>query len=193
LGYRTLVPPSRSPHFAAALGAALLLLAGCTFGRPIEPPPEPPRAPARAVLGCVDDRGRDVIRRTNAERTRRSLRALEPDARLQEAAQRHASDMARGDFMAHEGSDRSTVSERAARAGYRWTTVAENVAAGYPDPPTVVSGWMTSPGHRANILAADVQHVGIGYAYRTDTTMHHYWVMVFGATEGIRATPPECD
>jgi uncharacterized protein YkwD len=170
----------------------LLVCTGC-FGRPVEAPPEPPRAPVRATtLGCVDERARDTTRRTNAERSRRGLRALEPDARPQEAAQRHAADMARGDIMAHEGRDGSLAPERAERAGYRWTTVSENVAAGYPDPETVVAGWMASPGHRANILDASVRHVGVGYAYRTDTRMHYYWVMVFGETEGVRVTPSEC-
>jgi uncharacterized protein YkwD len=141
----------------------------------------------------VDERARDTTTRANAERTRRGLRALEPDARLQDAAQRHAADMARGDFMAHEGRDGSLAPERAERAGYRWTTVSENVAAGYSDPADVIAGWMTSPGHRANILDAAVRHVGVGYAYRTDTRMHSYWVMVFGETAGARVTPAECD
>jgi uncharacterized protein YkwD len=140
----------------------------------------------------VDERSLDAVRRANAERTRRGLRALEPDARLQEAAQRHAADMARGDSMAHEGADGSLAPERAARRGYRWTTVAENVAAGYPDPAAVVAGWLASPGHRENLLDPQVRHVGVGYAYRTDTRMHYYWVMVFGDTEGVRATPDHC-
>jgi uncharacterized protein YkwD len=51
---------------------------------------------------------------------------------------------------------------------------------------------MASPGHRANLLDPDVRHVGVGYAYRTDTRLHHYWVMVFGATDGARAESATC-
>jgi uncharacterized protein YkwD len=141
---------------------------------------------------CLDDWGKQVVERTNAERARRGLPALEPDARLQEAAQRHAADMARGDFMAHEGSDKSLVTDRADHAGYRWTTVAENVAAGFPDPAAVVSGWMSSPGHRSNILDPAVRHIGVGYAFRTDTQLHSYWVQVFGQTKGATATAARC-
>lgn len=140
----------------------------------------------------MDERIGRVIERGNAERERLGLRALEPDARLQRAAQRHASDMARRDFMAHEGSDGSLPHERVTRSGYRWTTVAENVAAGYPDPPSVVAGWMASPGHRENLLDPEARHVGVGYAYRTDTRLHHYWVTVFGDTRGITATAHDC-
>ena len=48
---------------------------------------------------------------------------------------------------------------------------------------------MESPGHRDNLLAGDVEHVGVGYAYRADTRLRHYWVMVFADTEE-RVVPP---
>lgn len=170
----------------------VLLLAGCTAVA-VPPPragaPAPVPAPARA---CMDARTVELVRLTNAERSRRGLRVLEPDARLQQAAQGHAEDMARRDFMAHEGSDRSLPPERADRAGYHWHDVAENVAAGYADAATVHAGWMQSPGHRANILLPGVLHVGFGYAYRADTELHHYWVTVFGDTDDPRVPTPGC-
>ena len=140
----------------------------------------------------MDPRTVELVRLTNEERSRRGLRALEPEARLQQAAQRHAEDMARGDFMAHEGSDRSLPPERVDRAGYDWHDVAENVAAGYPDAATVHSGWMQSPGHRENILLTTVRHVGFGYAYRADTPLHYYWVTVFADTDDPPVPTPGC-
>lgn len=172
------------------LPAALALVCACA--RTGAAPRAPDPGALRHADVCLDDRALELVRRTNAERTRRGLPALEPDARLQEAAQRHAADMARGDFMAHEGSDRALVGDRAERAGYRWTTVAENVAAGYPDPAAAVAGWMRSAGHRTNILDPGARHLGVGYAYRVDTRLHSYWVQVFGDTEGVRSVAAPC-
>lgn len=178
----------------AALPSLALAAAVSGCGHPVPPPTRTPapRVPARADVYCLDERARDVIARVNDERKRRGLPALEPDERLQEAAQRHAADMARGNFMAHEGSDHSMVTDRADRSGYRWTTIAENVAAGYPDPAAVVTGWMNSPGHRSNILDGGVRHTGVGFAYRTDTPLHSYWVQVFGQTQGVTAATARC-
>jgi uncharacterized protein YkwD len=91
--------------------------------------------------------------------------------------------------MAHKGSDGSDPGERAEEVDYDWTAVAENVAAGQPTAEAVMTSWMESAGHRENLLARDVQHVGVGYAYRGDTRLRHYWVMVFADTEE-RVVPP---
>lgn len=36
----------------------------------------------------------------------------------------------------------------------------ENIAVGYVTPEQVAVAWMASPGHRANILYPDFQHIG---------------------------------
>ena len=55
----------------------------------------------------------------------------------------------------------------------------ENIATGFPDPAGVVTGWMNSDGHRANILNCAYVHMGIGYAVGGTGTV--YWTQVFGA------------
>jgi uncharacterized protein YkwD len=55
--------------------------------------------------------------------------------------------------------------DRDLQAGYaNWTWVGENIAAGYPTPEAVVSGWMSSPEHRDNILSPDYTEIGVGVA-----------------------------
>ena len=54
----------------------------------------------------------------------------------------------------------------------------ENIAAGQKTPEQVVSGWMSSPGHRANILSAKYRYMGIGYV-ETTTGMKRYWAQMF--------------
>jgi uncharacterized protein YkwD len=185
--------PLFRPAVASALTLASLALAACTLAIPetqpaARPAPRAPVAPTR-VGGCLDETARSVLALANRERTQRRLLALTADSRLQRAAQSHADDMARGDFMDHAGSDGSDPGERAEEVDYDWTAIAENVAAGQPTAETVMRSWMESPGHRDNLLAGDVQHVGVGYAYRGDTRLRHYWVMVFADTEE-RVVPP---
>ncbi|KUF93185.1 hypothetical protein AM588_10009589 [Phytophthora nicotianae] len=117
----------------------------------------------------------------NAERAKAGLSALCTNKKLAAAAARHSKDMADNDFMEHDGSDGSTMSERVTAAGYQWTAVAENVAAGQEDVASVMESWMNSEGHRANILGADYSMFGTAYAYNADSTYKHYWTQDFGA------------
>ena len=57
--------------------------------------------------------------------------------------------------------------------------IAAGWNAGHPatQPPTVVLGWMNSPGHRKEILTAHYQEVGIGTAVKDNNT---FWCVVFG-------------
>jgi len=61
--------------------------------------------------------------------------------------------------------------------------IAEALNAGHPatQPPTLVPGWMNSPGHRATILTPQFQEFGIGTACIGDDT---YWCAVFGKPKG---------
>ncbi|MBO3740117.1 CAP domain-containing protein, partial [Actinoplanes flavus] len=55
---------------------------------------------------------------------------------------------------------------------------SENIAYGYRTATDVVTGWMNSPGHRANILNCKSKTVGVGVAYATDGTP--YYTQDFG-------------
>jgi uncharacterized protein YkwD len=107
----------------------------------------------------------------NAQRERYGLRALQLDMRLSEAARRHALDMVRRDYFAHDSLGGGTFVDRIRRAGYlrgaRSWTVGENLAWGRGStsaPRAITEMWMNSPGHRANILYGSFREVGIGLA-----------------------------
>lgn len=53
----------------------------------------------------------------------------------------------------------------------------ENIAVGYKTASSVMKGWMSSPGHKANILKEDYRSVGIG-CFNYEGTW--YWVQLFG-------------
>ncbi len=63
--------------------------------------------------------------------------------------------------------------------GYRFRTWAENAAMGYRTAEHVMSGWMNSSGHRANILRSSVTEIGLGLAYSAGGVP--YWTQVFAA------------
>ena len=82
--------------------------------------------------------------------------------------------------MSHVGTDGSTFDQRIARTGYQANALGENVAFGYPTPAAVMDGWMTSPGHRANILNCAFRGIGVGVATGGDGRL--YWTQNFGST-----------
>lgn len=97
----------------------------------------------------------------NEERRRRGLPALVWDAKAARIAELHSRDMLENEFFGHRSTSTGEVADRFARAGIRGAVIRENVARGY-GPKGIHESLMGSPGHRVNILADDVTHVGIG-------------------------------
>ncbi|KAG2779158.1 hypothetical protein PC129_g22091 [Phytophthora cactorum] len=126
-----------------------------------------------------------MLNAVNKQRTANGLSKLCMNKKLQTAAQRHSNDMAAKNYMSHTGSDGSTMSQRITAAGYNWSACAENVAAGQTTVDAVMTAWMASSGHRANILSTTYTMFGCGYAYKSSTTYKHYWTQDFayGSTE----------
>lgn len=88
------------------------------------------------------------------------VRPLGYSPALQAAAQAQAEHLSMTGGLSHLGPGGSTAQTRAMRAGYRACLIAENVARGQPDAASVLSDWMASPGHRANILNAQATQYG---------------------------------
>jgi uncharacterized protein YkwD len=119
---------------------------------------------------------REIVRATlcqlNHTRAHHGLHRLRLNKRLSRAARRHARDMARRNYFSHDTLGGGSFLDRIRRTGYlrgahSWI-VGENLAwgsKGYCRPGTIMSMWMHSPGHRANILNSAFREVGIGIAY----------------------------
>lgn len=97
----------------------------------------------------------------NEERRARGLPALEWDGDAAAIARAHSVDMHAHGFVGHTSPTTGDVTARFTRAGLQATVLRENVARGY-GPKGIHDSLMNSPGHRVNILAADVTHVGVG-------------------------------
>ena len=117
----------------------------------------------------------------NQERISRGIPALSMNSELSDAALGHSQDMACNDFIGHSGSDNSTPGDRIATAGYDFSTWGENVAAGYTSPSSVVNAWMSSSGHRGNILNPSFTEIGLGYGFNNTSYFGHYWTADFGS------------
>lgn len=124
-----------------------------------------------------------VLQLINNERSRAGLQPLRLNVALTQAAQRHSTSMAYQDFFNHTGPDGDFVS-RIRDAGYRFSAASENIAAGQSTAAAAVQNWMTSSGHRNNILNSKFVDTGIGYEYLANdpgrVTYKHYWTQTFG-------------
>jgi uncharacterized protein YkwD len=145
---------------------------------------------ARPADGSADDIAARVIELINAARQQPrdcgrekfpAAAPLKPSAALRQAARAHARDMAAGSYLGHKGSDGSNPADRVTRAGYEWRTVAENVAAGSSTAEDVVSGWLASPGHCANLMSSLYSETGVAFAFEADSDKGTYWTQVFAA------------
>lgn len=117
-----------------------------------------------------------AVRLTNQQRAQHGCGPLRDDARLRTAARRHSADMHAKHYFDHNSQDGTSPWDRIKAAGYS-SPGAENIARGYATAQAVVTGWMNSPGHRANILNCKLKAVGIGVEYGSGGP---WWTQDFG-------------
>lgn len=106
----------------------------------------------------------DLLTTTNQERTSNGVAALSLNSQLTSAAQAKANDMVARNYWSHNPPDGSPWWSVITNAGYNYKSAGENLAYGYLTSADAVTGWMNSPGHRANILNAGFSEVGFGFA-----------------------------
>lgn len=152
---------------AAALGAAAMLLL-------------PSAAHASDTLRS-GDLAAQVVALTNAERANVGLPPLALAAELAQSAQGYADVLASGECFDHTCGPIPDLRDRAGSVGYQdWTAIGENIAGGQPTAEDVVAGWMSSPGHRANILSENYTEIGVGVSSGPGP-YGIYWTQTFGA------------
>jgi uncharacterized protein YkwD len=100
----------------------------------------------------------------NKAREAAGLPPLQWDENAARVARSHSADMVRNNFVGHVSPTTGDATRRLTTAKIDSAIVRENVARGY-GPRSIHLSLMNSPGHRANVLAEDVTHVGIGAVY----------------------------
>lgn len=103
------------------------------------------------------------------------------NTQLQNAATAHSEDMASHNFFAHQSpTNGSTLRERVPAAGYKYSSVGENLGAGQASIAQVVSEWLASPSHCATLMKANFVDMGVSCKANAATTYGTYWTMELG-------------
>ena len=109
---------------------------------------------------ALDEGG--IIAFTNVERVKVGLPPLAQNGALSLGAEAKARDMIATQYFAHVAPDGTDIAALAETYGYDYLNIGENLALGdFHSSPDVVSGWMNSPGHRANILNKEFTEIGV--------------------------------
>lgn len=137
-------------------------------------PPKQAPVPATQPTQTPDDFQTQVeqyvLAQTNAARAQNDLAALTSDSLVASVARAHSADMLAKNYFAHTNVSGCSAACRLTNAGYPWRSYGENIhwMSGYElsakeTAQKIVSDWMNSPGHRANILGA-FTYAGVGIA-----------------------------
>jgi len=116
-----------------------------------------------------------VVKLVNDERAKVGLKALSINANLASAAFIRANETEI--LFSHTRPDGSGFSTALTQNGVRFSGAGENIAWGQSTPAAVMGAWMSSAGHRANILSSRFTEIGIGY-YRNASGVI-YWTQLF--------------
>ncbi len=136
--------------------------------------PDASQKPSQGVTGSVRAYEQEVVRLVNAERAKAGLAPLSESAELSSVARMKSQDMHDQGYFDHNSPTYGTPFQLMRSQGIRYRTAGENIAMGYRTPEAVVSAWMNSPGHRANILGASYTTIGVGYV-----ASGNYWTQHF--------------
>jgi uncharacterized protein YkwD len=106
----------------------------------------------------------------NRKRAENSESPLQANQQLEEAAEGHCQELIADDYFAHVSPSGETPVDRIRDTGYIPSpsdgyVIGENLAWGtyqLSTPQSIVSAWIASPGHLANILEAQYKETGIG-------------------------------
>jgi len=143
-----------------------------------------PRGGMTPVVGasenCTDSRvgfsDHDIIEQVcmlvNQERAAVGEEPLKLDAALSNVSQAFSEDMVQRNYFSHTSPDGLGPTDRLKAGNIIYQTWGENIAYYYKTPAEVMTAWMNSAGHKANILNAKFGKIGIGW-------YQNYWVQDF--------------
>lgn len=127
----------------------------------------------------------EVVIKTNEERIKAGLPALNYSEKLSDAARRKAANMLEENYWAHNSPSGKNPWVWFKAAGYNYLYAGENLAKDFGDTSRMISAWMASPTHHDNIVNPKYKEIGIavvpGTLLGSDTMLV---VQLFGAPGG---------
>ena len=116
----------------------------------------------------------EVIRLVNEIRAENGLKPLTANWELSRIARYKSEDMSGSRYFSHTSPTYGTPFQMIRAFGLSYRSAGENIAYGQRTPAAVVTTWMNSSGHRANILNASYTQIGVGYC-----ASGNYWTQMF--------------
>ncbi len=119
----------------------------------------------------------DVLNLVNSHRATIGKPALQMIDLMRQCARGHSAHMSTDShgFFDHVNPEGDGPTQRYTQVGGSGGC-GENIAGGYSTPAAAFDGWMSSPGHKANI-EGDYTKTGIGYY--AGPSYGHYWTQMF--------------
>ena len=126
-------------------------------------PPDTPSMPDMPDTGSTSSFAQQVLTLVNRERAANGLSALRLDDTLSRYAAVKSQDMHDNGYFSHTSPTYGPPFDMMKSFGITYNYAGENIAMGYSTPDAVMTAWMNSAGHRANILSANFTTLGVGY------------------------------
>ena len=129
-----------------------------------------------SILGYASDiTVEKVVAATNAERSKYGLPALAYNSQLSSAALSKGQDMFNNQYWAHTSPAGKEPWSFIQEAGYVYQVAGENLARDFMTTPDMLTAWMASPTHKANIVNSRYSEIGVavinGNLLGVDTTL----------------------
>ncbi len=132
---------------------------------PERPTETPSPSPLKKIISLVTNGTLTipgVVAATNAERIANGAGTLTLNTQLSAAAAAKVQDMFNQQYFEHVGPDGKSPSDWVDGSGYAYKLTGENLALGdFSGDTDLVTAWMNSPGHRANILKPEFTEIGV--------------------------------
>ncbi|CAH1054883.1 CAP domain-containing protein [Paenibacillus pseudetheri] len=141
-----------------------------TVTKPVTKPTE-----TTPSTGAASNKGtyvQQIVTLVNKERAAAGLKPVAGLDSLHKVAATKATDMRTNNYFSHTSPTYGSPFDMMKSFGITYNAAGENIAMGQKTPEEVMKAWMNSAGHRANILNANFNYIGVGYD-------NNYWVQEF--------------
>lgn len=118
-----------------------------------------------------------VVELVNRNRVSAGLAPLSTNWELARVARYKSQDMINKGYFGHTSPTYGTPFQMMEKFGLRFSAAGENIAYGQRTASEVMTSWMNSSGHRANIMSPIYTQIGVGAAKAANGTL--YWTQEF--------------
>ncbi len=146
--------------------------------------------PNRQLIQASDLTIENIMTAVNQQRSLRNLVTLNTNLKLSGAAQSKTDDMQARHYFAHVDPDGHYIWDKIVASGYTpYLQLGENLAIEFFDTDSLISAWMNSPTHRANVLQEGFRDQGMGVTFGDENANQYH--SAIANTFGTLVAPPK--